>query len=86
VALWTSEQLAFVNEPFPVGLTVKVTDPPGYTTVPLASESATVAVHVVWFPISTGLVQLTLVVVERAFTVTVNALELLFACVPSFAV
>jgi hypothetical protein len=75
---WLSVQLAPpLKEPLP-GLTDQATVPSGNTAVPLLSLSFTVTVQVVGLPISTlpG-VQLTVVVVERVFTVTVKALELL---------
>jgi len=54
-------------------LTAKVTAPVGVITVPAAELSATVAVQVDPWLTTTGLVQVTLVVVVRVFTVTVVA-------------
>src|SRR6267143_1355780 len=53
--------------------TAKVTEPVGVMTVPAADESATVAVQVEPWLMTTGLVHATLVVVVRRLTVTLVA-------------
>ena len=54
-------------------VTAKVTDPVGVTTVPAVDESTTVAVQVEPWLTTTGLVQLTEVVVVRRLTMTLVA-------------
>ena len=74
-------QLAGVMLLVAAGLLLKLTVPVGALLVPLAA-SVTVAVQALGLLAGTGLVQLTLVVVVRAWTVTV-VVPLLVACVPS---
>jgi len=71
-AVALAARVQVVNVPV-TPLTAKVTLPVGVMTVPAVDESTTVAVQVEPWLTTTGVVQVTLVVVVRRFTTTVVA-------------
>ena len=79
---WTREHGEPENEP-ETPLSEKLTVPPGVSAEPDVELSVTVAVHVEDWLTTTGVVQLTVVVVLRGLTVIPDALLELSECAVS---